>query len=77
MMIPIMAATTAHTKTALAAMSFASLAFSFLYGIAISTIFSKAVFINSLEITAANNIKHIIHSNWLILKINPAIIKKI
>ena len=55
---PIIAAAIAETSTAPAAMSLAFLAFSFISGIAISTVVSIAEFTSSNDITNPNNIIH-------------------
>ena len=59
-----MAEPIANTSTALAEISFAILAFSFLYGVTISTTVSITVLNNSPAITMENRIIHIIHSKF-------------
>lgn len=74
---PTIADVIADITTAPAAISLASFAFSFLLGIAISTVVSIAVFINSVVITKPNKIIQTIHSACDILKAIPAIITNI
>ena len=58
-------------------MSFAFFAFSFISGIAISTVVSIAEFTSSNDITSPNNIIHVIHSCFAILNTIPDIITNI
>ena len=74
--IPTKIDTIADTNTAPAAISFASFAFSFLSGIAKSTVTSIAVFNNSAVITKPKSKKHIAHSVKFILSTTPNIIAK-
>ena len=67
----------AKTKTPPAEISFANLAFSLYSGLTISTTVSIAVLKSSPEMTIPKQTIHKIHSNILILKINPDKITKI
>lgn len=73
MINPIMADPIANISTPLAEISFAIFAFSFLYGITISTTLSIAVLNSSPPITVEKQIIHIIHSYLLIFNKIPTI----